>query len=92
MICLWTEYSFEYRNASILHEKKCAKKEEADRSYLEYTLGTKIFFPKFFILDLSFYIFVKVYVVKKISKLNSLEVHKSARMPKISVKVSLHMG
>ena len=40
MICLWTEYSFEYRNASILHEKKCAKKEEADRSYLEYTLAT----------------------------------------------------
>ena len=38
MIYLWTEYSFEYRNASILHEKKCAKKEEADRSYLEYTL------------------------------------------------------
>ena len=55
-------------------------------------LGTKIFFPKFFILDLDFYIFVKVYVVKKISKLNSLEVHKSARMPKISVKVSLHKG
>ena len=52
-------------------------------------LGTKNFFPKFFILDLNFYIFVKVYVVKKISKLNSMEVHKSAWMPKISVKVPL---
>ena len=54
--------------------------------------GTKIVFSKFLIIHPNFYIFVKVYEIKKFSKLNSLEVHESAWMPKISVKVSLIYG